>query len=144
MEILRLFDLLGVGADVAQYFAYIIIFIAGLSIFIALYNALRERQYDLAIMRTLGASANKLFTHIILEGLLLALFGGICGFILGHVAVELTGKLLDETSQASLTGWQFLPVEGYIFAGVLVVGLIASLLPALQTYRIDISETLAA
>ncbi|MDJ1491362.1 ABC transporter permease [Cytophagaceae bacterium DM2B3-1] len=143
MEIVRLFDLFGVGADVIEYFAYVIILIAGLSIFIALYNALKERQYDLAIMRTLGASQNKLFTHIILEGLLLAAFGGICGLLLGHGAVELTSALLDQTSQVSFKGWQFLTGEYYIFAGVLGVGLIASLLPALQTYRIDISETLA-
>ncbi len=143
MEILRLFDLFGVGAEVVQYFAYVIILIAGLSIFIALYNALKERRYDLAIMRTLGASPGKLFAHIVLEGLLLAVFGGVCGFLLGHAAVELTGKLLSETSQASLTGWQYLREETYIFVGVLGVGLFASLLPALQTYRMDISETLA-
>ena len=143
MEILRLFDLFGVGADVVQYFAYVIILIAGLSIFIALYNALKERRYDLAIMRTLGASPGKLFAHIVLEGLLLAVFGGVCGFLLGHAAVELTGRLLSGTSQASLTGWQYLREETYIFLGVLGVGLAASLLPALQTYRMDISETLA-
>lgn len=143
VEILRLFDLFGIGADVVQYFAYVIIFIAGLSIFIALYNALKERRYDLAIMRTLGASPGKLFTHIVLEGLLLAVFGGVCGFVLGHAAVELTGNLLSQTSQASLTGWQFLTVEAYIFLGVLGVGILAALLPALQTYRMDISETLA-
>ncbi len=143
MEILRLFDLFGVGADVVQYFAYVIILIAGLSIFIALYNALKERRYDLAIMRTLGASQNKLFAHIILEGFLLALFGGICGLALGHGAVELTGIFLDETSQASLTGWLFLKEESYIFAGVLGIGLVASLIPALQTYQLDISDTLA-
>ena len=143
MEILRLFDLFGVGAEVVQYFAYVIILIAGLSIFIALYNALKERRYDLAIMRTLGASPGKLFAHIVLEGLLLAVFGGVCGFLLGHAAVELTGRLLSGTSQASLTGWQYLHEETYIFLGVLGVGLAASLLPALQTYRMDISETLA-
>ena len=143
MEILRLFDLFGVGAEVVQYFAYVIILIAGLSIFIALYNALKERRYDLAIMRTLGASPGKLFAHIVLEGLLLAVFGGVCGFLLGHAAVELTGRLLSGTSQASLTGWQYLREETYIFLGVLGVGLVASLLPALQTYRMDISETLA-
>lgn len=143
MEILRLFDLFGVGADVVQYFAYVIILIAGLSIFIALYNALKERRYDLAIMRTLGASPGRLFAHIILEGLLLAVLGGICGLLLGHAAVELTGNLLPGASQASLTGWRFLREELYIFVGVLGVGLAASLLPALQTYRMDISETLA-
>lgn len=143
IEIVRLFNLIGVGADVVEYFAYIIILIAGLSIFIALYNALKEREYDLAIMRTLGASKTTLFTHLISEGLLLATLGGLAGMALGHVAVALTGALLDDTSQASLTGWLFLPAELWIILGVWGVGLLAALLPALQSYRIDISRTLA-
>jgi putative ABC transport system permease protein len=142
-EIVRLFSLIGIGADVVQYFAYMIILIAGLSIFIALYNALKERQYDLAVMRTMGASRTLLFSHILLEGLLLASMGLIAGFALGHGAVELTGWLLDNRSQVSLTGFMVLPEEWMLIAGVLVVGLLASLLPALQTYRIDISRTLA-
>lgn len=143
MEIVRLFDLFGAGADVVTYFAYVIIIIAALSIFIALYNALKERRYDLAIMRTLGASQGKLVAHILLEGLLLALLGGVCGLLLGHVAVELTGLFLDEASQASFTGWRWLQDEYYVFGGVLLTGLVAALLPALQVYRMDISDTLA-
>ncbi len=143
VEILRLWDLLGVGADVIHYFAYILVLIAGLSIFIALYNALNERQYDLAIMRTLGASRWKLFVHMLLEGLLLAAMGGICGLVLGHGAVEVTGLLLKDVSQQSLTGKEILSDEGYLVLGVLGVGICAALLPALQTYRMNISDTLA-
>ena len=40
-----------------QAFALILILCAGLSVFIALYNALRERSYDLAVMRSLGVLA---------------------------------------------------------------------------------------
>ena len=143
MEIVRLFDLFGTGADVVTYFAYVIIVIAALSIFIALYNALKERRYDLAIMRTLGASQGKLVAHILLEGLLLALLGGVGGLLLGHAAVELTNLLLEDVSQASFTGWRWLKDEYYVFGGVLLTGLVAALLPALQVYRMDISDTLA-
>jgi putative ABC transport system permease protein len=142
-EIVRLFSLIGVGAEVVTYFAYSLILIAGLSIFIALYSAMKERRYDLAIMRTLGASKTWLFTHILLEGLLLAFLGAAVGFLLGHGAVALTGQALDAASQVSLTGWIWLPVEGVILLLVMLVGLIAALLPAWQTYRIDISQTLA-
>ena len=44
----------------AARFALVLSLAAGLSIFIALYNAMEERRYDLAIMRTLGASPGKL------------------------------------------------------------------------------------
>lgn len=142
-EYLNLLENIGIGADVLQYFAYIIIGIAGLSIFIALYNALKEREYDLAIMRTLGATRFKLFIHIILEGALLASVGAALGFLLGHGAVELTGQMMSDSSQMSLTGWQWLPAELGVIVLVLGVALVAALIPAIQIYRIDISKTLS-
>jgi len=80
-ETARLFNLVGVGVDVIQGFAYLIIFIAGLSVFIALYNSLKERKYDLAIMRSLGASSSKLFVLIIIEGTVITSLGGVMGFL---------------------------------------------------------------
>ena len=60
-ESARLFSIVGVGVDVVQGFAIIIVIIAALSIFIALYNSLKERKYDLAIMRSMGATQSQLF-----------------------------------------------------------------------------------
>ncbi|MEL7220550.1 MAG: ABC transporter permease, partial [Bacteroidota bacterium] len=66
-ETARLFTLIGTGVEVVNGFAYLIIFIAGLSIFISLYNSLKQRTYDLAIMRAMGASSRFLFLHVIVE-----------------------------------------------------------------------------
>ncbi|RYG07533.1 MAG: ABC transporter permease, partial [Chitinophagaceae bacterium] len=55
MESTRLFSLIGVGVDTLQWFAVLIMLIAAISVFVNLYNSLKERNYDLAIMRTLGA-----------------------------------------------------------------------------------------
>lgn len=60
-ESTRLFSLIGVGVDTLQWFAVLIMLIAAISVFVNLYNSLKERSYDLAIMRTLGASKGKLF-----------------------------------------------------------------------------------
>ncbi len=53
-ETARLFSILGVGVEILTGFAYVLILISGLSIFIALYNSLKERRYDMAIMRSMG------------------------------------------------------------------------------------------
>ena len=55
-ESARLFTVFGVGTDVIRGFALFLIASAALGMFIALYQAMDARQYDLAIMRTLGAS----------------------------------------------------------------------------------------
>lgn len=142
MESTRLFSLIGVGVDTLQYFAILIMLIAAISVFVNLYNSLKERSYDLAIMRTLGASKIKLFMIIILEGLTLTIIGTIIGLVLGHFAVQLIGNY-QESSQAKLTGMIFIPKEIYILLAGLGIGIFASIIPALQAYKSNISKILA-
>lgn len=142
-EMARLLNIVGVGVDVVQGFAYLIIFIAGLSVFIALYNSLKERKYDLAIMRSMGASRMKLLLHIILEGMIITFLGGLTGFILGHGVVELIGSMTSEGGQVSVTGRIFLSEELLIIVISFALGVVASLIPAITAYRTDISKVLA-
>lgn len=142
VESTRLFSLIGVGVDTLQWFAVLIMLIAAISVFVNLYNSLKERQYDLAIMRTLGASRTKLFIIIIFEGLILTVIGSIIGLALGHLALQLIGNY-QESSQAKLTGLVFIPMEGYLLIAGLAIGILASLLPALQAYRANISKILS-
>jgi putative ABC transport system permease protein len=142
-ETARLFSLIGIGVDVVQGFAYLIILMAGLSIFIALYNSLKERQYDLAIMRSLGASRLRLFIHIVMEGVIITLLGAGLGFVLGHGVVEILAQFILKGSSAGITGFVFLPSELYILYISLLLGVIASLIPAINAYKTDISEVLA-
>lgn len=141
-EISRLFELLGVGITFVQGLAAVIIFIAGLSIFIALYNSLKERRYDLAIMRTLGASKAQVFFHIILEGIILTLLGAIAGIAIGHLFLHF---LVISNEQGSLSGMSaavFLQQELWIAVFAVTIGIVAALLPAWQAYHTNISRQL--
>jgi len=142
-ETARLFSLVGVGIDLLQAFAYLIIIIAGLSIFIALYNALKERKYDLAIMRSLGASRIKLFVHVILEGLIITLLGSILGLFLAHLTSALLGEYFIQTSQIGLSAWNILTEEYFVLLASLGVGFLAALIPAINAYRSNISSVLS-
>lgn len=141
-ESTRLFSLIGVGVDTLQWFAVLIMFIAAISVFVNLYNSLKERSYDLAIMRTLGASKGKLFSLIILEGLILTLIGTLIGVALGHGILHLIGNY-QESSQAKMSGTIFIKEEFYILAAGLLIGIVAAIIPAIQAYRSNISKILA-
>jgi putative ABC transport system permease protein len=142
-ETARLFSILGVGVDILMGFAYVLIVISGLSIFIALYNSLKERRYDLAIMRSMGATRTKLFVAILLEGTVLTLMGSIIGLLLGHGVLMLLARLMEQTQKAGISGLVFYPEEWIILAGSLLLGLFCALIPAVQAYRTDISKVLA-
>ncbi len=143
-ETARLLTLLGVGLDTLRAFGLLLIFTAGLGVFIALYNALKERRYDLAIMRTLGASRAKLLQHILLEGLLLVLAGTVIGMVLGHAVAEALGAWLKQTQQLELSGWAWVASELWLFVLAAGVGLAAAILPAIEAYRTDIARALAS
>lgn len=142
-ETARLFSVIGVGVDVLRGFALVLILSAGLSLFIALYNALNERRYDLALMRTLGARPRTLMGLMLLEGVMLAGLGALLGIALGHAMTEALGHTLRAAQQISVTGRVWLPEELWLIGIALIVGAVAALLPAWRAYRTDIAHTLA-
>jgi len=142
-ETARLFSILGIGVDILMGFAYVLIFISALSIFIALYNSLKERRYDLAIMRSMGASRFKLFVTVLVEGSTLTLAGSIIGLLLAHGILMLLAVVIEETRKAGISGIVFYREEWIILVGSLFLGVLCALLPAVQAYRTDISKVLA-
>ncbi|ERM82823.1 ABC transporter permease [Rhodonellum psychrophilum GCM71 = DSM 17998] len=141
-EISRLFELLGVGVKVIQGLAIVIIVIAGLGIFIALFNSLKERKYDLAVMRTLGASSGQLFLHIVLEGVILTFLGALLGIAIGHLFLAILVMQNEQGVLGGLTAAVFLKEEFLILAFAIGVGFIASLIPAWTAYQTDIAKQL--
>lgn len=143
IESARIFSLLGVGLDSLEILAYAIMVIAALSVFISLYNALKNRRYDLAIMRTMGASRNKLFALIIVEGLTITLIGGIIGLFFGHLILA---YIASQASQSAdfINAFQLYPFELIIVLGAVLIGIIAALIPAFKAYNTTISKTLAS
>ena len=142
-ETARLFRVVGVGVEAMRAFAIVLILAAGLSVFIALYTALEERRYDLAVMRTLGASPRRLFGLLVTEGLVLALAGALIGLLLGHVLASLLGAWLRSEQQYAVSGLIWRSEEAWLVAASLAVGLVAALIPAWRAYRTDVSGTLA-
>jgi putative ABC transport system permease protein len=141
-EMSRLFELLGVGVKLLQGLAIVLIGIAGLGIFIALYNSLKERKYDLAILRVIGASRGQLLALIFLEGLMLTFLGAVLGIALGHAFLWLLVSQSDQNVVSALQPWIFLKQELWIIAYALGVGAVASILPAWSAYQTSIAKQL--
>jgi putative ABC transport system permease protein len=142
-ETARLFSIIGVGVEALRAFAAVLMLAAGLSVFVALYSALEERRHDLAIMRTLGASPARLFGLLVLEGILLALIGGVVGIATGHLLVSALGVWLEANGYHPVSGHAFLVQELWVAGIAVAVGLAAALLPAYRAYRTDVSRTLS-
>jgi len=142
IEINRLYELMGTGEQALRVLALVIILVSGLSIFISLFTSLKERRYELALMRVQGASQQKLFLLIILEGLLLAILGYIGGMLLSHGGMYVLANKLKEDYGYDFSAWTFLPQEAYLLIGAIVLGIVAAVIPATQAASTDIADTL--
>jgi putative ABC transport system permease protein len=142
-ESARLFTVFGVGTDVIRGFALFLIAAAALGMFIALYQAMDERAYDVAIMRTLGASRSRVCASLLLESLLLSTAGALIGVALGHALLALIGAWLPAAAPLAGGARRVLAGEAGIVALALAGGILAALLPAWRAYRLDVAATLA-
>jgi len=139
-ETARLFSIIGVGVDVVNILGLVIVILSATSVFIALFNSLKERKYELAIMRSMGAGRQKIFKLIMIEGLVLTIIGSIFGFSLAHIGFGVLEATLGQTQG---TGAFFIFEEYYVMLGSIVIGIFASVIPALLAYNDDISATLS-
>lgn len=142
-EIARLSEMMGVGQQALRWLAIVIILVSGLSVFISLFNSLKKRRYELAIMRVMGGSRAKVFMLLILEGLIIAILGYLLGILLSHVAMEVLARYMQESYQYEFSGKMFLKEEWWLLAGSIVVGLLAAIIPAISASSTDISKTLS-
>ena len=109
LEITRLFRMVGVGAQVLQAFAAVLLIVAAMSLWMSLTAALRERRGDLAMLRMLGASPAKVAGLLLFETLLLAWAGWFIGVLFGHLLTSLIGYLLELENSLAVSGALWLP-----------------------------------
>ena len=143
IEIHRLFELFAVGIDTIRAIALVIIVISGISVFVSLYNSLRERRYELALMRSMGASRGQLFWLVVQEGLILALLGYLLGMALSRAGMWLLSAAVLEDFHYEFFSALLLTEELPLLGITLLIGLLAAAIPATQAFSLNISKTLA-
>ena len=142
-EISRLFKLFGFGIETLSYLAYLIIIVSGFSLFINLFNSMRERKYEMALIRTLGASRFQLSTMIIFESLVLTISGFILGLLFSRFGVMFVSSLMEESINYNLNSLKILNEEYWLLGLSVLIGVVSSLIPAIQVYKMNISKILA-
>src|SRR5688572_7539958 len=100
------------------------------------------RQKEFALRAALGASRWRIVRQLLIESLLLALVGGALGFALSLWALH----LLLNAIPIQLPFWMDFGIDlrvlGFTIGITLLTGLIFGAVPALQTSRVDLNDTL--
>jgi putative ABC transport system permease protein len=142
LEISRMLNLLGLGTDVLRAFAGVLLLTAGLSVFIALWSAVRERQTDLALLRMLGAPPRKVAALLLCEAVWLGLVASALGLLLGQGFALALGWFL-KLDNSLLMGGLAWPAELWVVPSLaLGVSLLSALLPTWAAYRVSVLSLL--
>ena len=142
LEITRMLTMLGLGTDVLRAFAGVLLLTAGLSVFIALWSAVRERRGDLALLRMLGAPPSKVAALLLCEALWLGLLASALGLLLGQGFAAALAWFLQLDNSLLLGGMVWPPALAVVPVLALAVSLGAALLPAVGAYRASVLELL--
>ncbi|WP_442603681.1 ABC transporter permease [Paenibacillus sp. KN14-4R] len=125
------------GTQALSVVTIICILLAAGSILLSLIAAVNERKKDVGLLRLIGKSKKFIWASLIGEGIVLTLIGLIAGLLIGHVGGFLSREAVFEFSGLQIQSWELMPGEWLLVAGTLLIGLLASIGPALQAYRVD-------
>ena len=142
-EINRLISLLGLGVRSINMIAFFIIIVSGLSIFISLYNSLKRRRYELALMRVHGATRFQLVKLVFQEGMLISILGLFLGILFSRFILYIVSFFIHHNYSFYSIQLSLIQEELWLFPIALFVGFTASLIPIIQAYYIHIPKTLS-
>jgi putative ABC transport system permease protein len=122
--------------------AGVVVFIGSLVVFVTMMGSVNERTVEIGVFRAIGFRKSHIMRIILFEAALVSLLAGILGYAAGMGGARLALPLMAESKHATLLwdGW----VAGGSITLALLLGLLASLYPALHAAKMDPTEALRA
>lgn len=122
--------------------AAVVVFIGSLIVFVTMMGSVNERTTEIGVFRAIGFRKSHIMRIILLEAALVSLLAGFLGYAAGMGGARLALPFMAE-SKTALVVWDTTVAFGSIGLA-LVLGLLASLYPALHASRMDPTEALRA
>ena len=138
----RLFAIVGNVDRLLLAMAWVVLISSGIGILLALWNSMEQRRRQIAILRVLGCSRERLFSLVITESILIGMFGAIMG-----IAVCWGGTLLIADQLRTRLGIVIDPTLDartilLVIAATMALAAVAGLAPAMRAYRTSVAENL--
>ena len=144
LEITRLLAVVGTGTRVLQGLGAVLLVVAGVSVFIALWSAVGERRADTALLRLLGAPPRRVGGLLLCEALWLAVLATAAGLLLAQGLTALLGWWWTADMGLATAGGHWPPALWGVPVAALGVALAAAAVPAISAYRSDVASLLSS
>jgi putative ABC transport system permease protein len=107
-----------------------------------------SRQPEIAVRTALGAARSRLLGHLLVENVVLGLFGAIGGLVLAAITLHICAISMPDRVARYVAGWSNISLNGHalVFSLILAVGagLISGLFPALKALHLNLVDQLKA
>jgi putative ABC transport system permease protein len=117
----------------------IIMIIGGLVVLISMMSSVKERTREIGVFRAIGYRKSHVIQIVLTEATILSLIGGIIGYLFGMSVASAFGSVVAQMDVQVV--WQPL-IALYAIGGAVVIGIVASAIPAWQATRLDPVEAL--
>ena len=106
--------------------------VGGIGVMNIMLVSVTERTREIGIVKALGATPQVILLQFLLEAVLLSLFGGLLGLLLGYGVAALLGALIPGLSAAVVPLWAVLLSLGF----TTFIGVVFGLMPAVKAARL--------
>lgn len=141
-EVARLNKLMGVGGDILSAFGAMLIAFAAFGIFITLYSSVKDREYDIVLLRVMGASRSRIFALIMLETIGLGVAGAIAGIALSQIFIKGASYWISMSKHVTLEPDGIGYAELTALGAAIAISILAGIGPSLNAHRLNILEKL--
>ncbi len=142
-ELHKLYEYTSVGFKTISLIAYLILVISCITLFISLYKMVKERAFDLAILRTYGASNFQLIKMVFYEGFIVVFSSFLLGFLLLKIGLRFALYCMKSNNQQNiLTALSFQDVL-QIAMLILIMVIISVSCAIYPIIKMDVSKILS-
>ncbi|WP_210396427.1 FtsX-like permease family protein [Motiliproteus sediminis] len=144
VALLELWHLVSVAENALLLVSALVLLVSLVGMLIILLNSLQQRRREMSMLRAIGARPYHIVTLILGEALVILLLGLLLGLGLLYGSIALAQPWLLSQWGIDLH-FQWLSLEQiYWLAGIVVAGLVISLIPAVHIYYYTLADGLSA
>ena len=138
-ELYKLYEYTSIGFKTISLIAYLILVISCITLFISLYKMVKERAFDLAILRTYGASNFQLIKMVFYEGFIVVF----SSFLLGFLLLKIGFRFVEANDQQNIfiaLPFQDLLQLGFLILMMVIISVSCAIYPII---KMDVSKILS-
>ncbi|OGH62037.1 MAG: hypothetical protein A3G34_03405 [Candidatus Lindowbacteria bacterium RIFCSPLOWO2_12_FULL_62_27] len=139
----ELFDKMGWMYRILQMVAWLIVGVAGATVFAGVYNTIQERRRDFAILRALGARRRTVFSAVVIESAAITALGAAASFLVYGALLAGAAAVIRAQTGVVLDALYFHPALILGPIGAVALGGAVGIVPAIKAYATDVAAHLA-